>query len=162
MEKQNIIIENAKIIFRNFSGEGSRFNPEGNRNFAVLLDEELSSILETDGWNVKWLEPREDGDERQAYLPVALSFNNYPPKILMISGQGKTLLTEDMIHILDWAEIETIDLIIRPYNWGPINDKSGIKAYVKSMYVTIVEDEFESKYYDIPFSGAEADHIPDE
>lgn len=148
MVNKNIVIENARIGFRNFSGEEGRFNPKGRRNFCVFLDTELGETLQDDGWNIKWLEPREEGDEQQAYLQVAVSYKNIPPKIVQITSRGQTILDEDMVGVLDWAEIENVDLIIRPYNWE-VNGKKGVKAYVKSMYVTIFEDDFAHKYKDI-------------
>lgn len=160
MVKNNIVIENARIGFRNFSGKEGKFNPAGRRNFCVFIDSELATQLEEDGWNVRWLNPKDDGDEKQAYLQVAVSYDNIPPKILIVSSRGKTILDETSINILDWAEIQEVDLIIRPYNWtvqpGTRNEKSGVKAYVKSMYVTIAEDEFESKYSDVPDSAADS------
>ena len=148
MVNKNIVIENARIGFRNFSGEEGRFNPKGKRNFCVFLDTELGEKLQDDGWNIKWLEPREEGDEPQAYLQVAVSYEHFPPKIVQITSRGQTILDEDMVGVLDWAEIENVDLIIRPYNWK-VNGKSGVKAYLKTMYVTIYEDEFAQKYKDI-------------
>lgn len=160
---KNIIIEGARIGFRNFSGKEGKFNPAGRRNFCVFLDTELGEVLERDGWNVRWLQPRDENDEPQAYLQVAVSYDNIPPKIVMISSRGKTVMDSDSIDILDWAEIEVIDgvmqidLIIRPYSWsmheGTKNEKHGVKAYVKSMYITLAEDEFERKYYDVPDSA---------
>lgn len=151
----NIVIENAQIRFRNFSGKPGKYNAEGRRNFCVLLDDDIVGPLKADGWNVKYLNPRDEGDLPQAYLQVAVSYDNIPPKIYLITSTGKTLLDEDSINILDWAEIENVDLIIRPYIWE-VNDKSGVKAYCKSMYVTIVQDEFDKKYSDVPDSAASA------
>lgn len=152
MINKNLVIENAKIGFRNFSGKEGKFNPAGRRNFCVFLESDLGAGLENDGWNIRWLEPRDEGEERQAYLQVAVSYENIPPKIVLVTSHGKTQLDENSVNILDWAEIQNVDLIIRPYNWD-VNGKSGVKAYVKSMYITLVEDEFESKYVDVPDSA---------
>jgi hypothetical protein len=154
MVKNNIVIENARIGFRNFSGEAGKFNPAGRRNFCVFFDDDFDvQTLEEDGWSIKYLKPRDEGDNPRPYLQVAVSYGAIPPKIILITRKGKTTLDETNINILDWAEIASVDLIIRPYNWD-VNGKSGVKAYIKSMYVTLVEDEFESKYYDVPDSAA--------
>ena len=152
MVNKNIVIENARIGFRNFSGKEGKFNPAGRRNFCVFLETELARTLESDGWNIRWLQPRDESEDEQAYLQVAVSYDNIPPKIILVTSNGKSQLDEDSVNILDWAEIENVDLIIRPYNWD-VNGKSGVKAYVKSMYVTLVEDEFENKYIDVPDSA---------
>lgn len=152
MVKNNITIEDARIGFRNFSGAAGKFNPAGRRNFCLFLDEKLGNILEEDGWNIRWLQPKEEGDDPVPYLQVAVNYDNVPPKIVLITTRGKTILTEATINMLDWAEIKKVDLIVRPYNWD-VSGKTGVKAYVKSMYVTIIEDELESKYVNVPDSA---------
>lgn len=143
----DITIEDAHIIFRNFKGEGSEYNNPGNRNFAVLLDSDVAADLKSIGWNVKYLRPREDDDEPQAYLPVKVKFGRIPPKIVMVNSRSRTQvdLDEDSVSCLDFAEFETIDLIIRPYQWER-QGKSGISAYLKTGYFTIMEDPFAHKY----------------
>lgn len=157
MANNNITIEGARIGFKNFSGAPGRFNPEGRRNFCIFLDDDKARILEEDGWNVKWLQPRNEEETPQAYLQVSVYFSNKPDRpdnmqIVLISHGKKTRLNEDTISILDWAEIENVDLIIRPYDWE-MNGRTGRKAYLKSIYVTLKDDELESKYYDIPDSA---------
>lgn len=144
-----VLIEGARIVFRNFAGKEDQFNREGNRNFAVLLDPEVAEALSADGWNVKILRAREEGDEPQPYIQVSIGYKVRPPRIVMITSRGKTELNEGLLDLLDYADIVTTDLIFLPYNWEAAG-KTGVKAYVKSMFVTVREDELEQKYGDVP------------
>lgn len=145
-----IVMEGVKIVFRNFAGKEGQYNREGDRNFAVLLDQQIAQDLANDGWNVKSLKPREDadeGEEEQAYLQVSVGYGKgRPPTVVIINQDGdRTNLDEQTVGELDWYDIQNVDLIVRPYNWE-VNGKTGIKAYLKSIYVTIEEDELERKY----------------
>lgn len=144
----NISIENAKLRFRNFAGKASKFNAEGRRNFCVLIPDHMVQALIDEGWNIKFLKPNDDYDETQAYLQVKVSYGNISPRIYIVTERGhKTLLDEDTVGSLDYAEIKNVDVIIRPYTYS-VNGKEGISAYVKNMYVTVYEDEFADKYAD--------------
>lgn len=148
----NIKIEGARIMFKNFQGKGNDFNDEGNRNFALVIeDDELADTLKNDGWNIKRLKPREDEEIGTAYLPVKVKYGDYPPIAVLITSRGKTKLDEDTIGQLDWTSIKNVDLIVRPYNYPARSGRpAGISAYLKSIYVTANEDDLELKYADIP------------
>ena len=142
----NIKLENARILFRNFSGEASKFNAAGQRNFSVVIeDADFAQQLINDGWNIKILAARSEDDVPTYHLPVMVSYNAYPPEIYMVTSNAKTLLDEDSINTLDYAEIRSVDICIRPYNYE-VRGETGVAAYVKYMYVTIEENPFAIKY----------------
>ena len=139
-------IEDARIIFRNFRGEASKFNSKGNRNFAVIIpNQDIADELIDAGWNVKIKPPREDGESPFMYLPVKISFNNRGPSAYIVSGDNNTRLNEDTIEMLDDVDIRSVNMDLRPYDWE-VNGKTGVKAYLKTMYVEIEQDVFASKY----------------
>lgn len=144
-KKGKLQIEGARIFWKNFSGKGSQFNAEGSRNFCLELDNKIADKLSADGWNVKYIKPREEGDEPRPYIQVKVRYAIAPPKIYMVTSRKKTLLDEDLVGELDRAEIENVDIIVSPYEWS-VGGKSGITAYVDTMYVTIHEDDFAKKY----------------
>lgn len=148
-----ILLDDCRIIFRNFKGVEGPFNREGDRNFAVILeDDKIVKMLIEDGWNVKYLKPREEGDEPTPYLQVSVNFKKKPPRIFMVTSRNRTKLGEDEVEILDDADIIKTDLIICPYHWN-VSGNTGIKAYLQSLFVTIEEDALERRY-------AELDDLP--
>ena len=148
MAKQ-LNIAGARIGLKDFTGVGGAYNKEGERSFAVFLDDELAETLSADGWNVKYPKPREftseEEDTRQPYLAVEVAFGKFPPKIVTITNDIPKVLSEEEVNTLDWLEIENVDLVINPYHWS-VNGNSGVKAYLKAIYATIESDMFSQKY----------------
>lgn len=148
-------IDDARIVYRNFSGEGSKFNREGDRNFSIVIDDqEIADALREEGWNVKIRLPRDEDDSLFMHLPVKIKFNDRGPNVYLKSGKATNRLDEDSIDILDNIEIVGVDLDIRPYDWE-VNGKTGRTAYLQSMHVTQSVDRFAERFTDdddLPFS----------
>lgn len=151
-------LERRRLVFRNFSGAAGPFNVAGHRNFCVILGHDEAEEMHNEGWNIKHLKPREEGDLPQPYIKVKVNFasKGIPPRVILITSKGKTQLTEDMLLLLDWADIENVDLIFRAWRWNQPSGSSGVSAYLKAIYVTIREDALEIKYKDVPDSAQSA------
>lgn len=135
-------IDDARIVYRNFSGAPSKFNREGDRNFAwVIPTLDLAEQLQKDGWNVKIKEPREPGDDYFCTLAVKVKFNDRGPKVYLKTGNSAVTLTEETVDCLDHIDIAAIDMDLRPYDWN-VNGKEGRSAYLQSMMVTQEVDRF--------------------
>lgn len=150
-----LIMEDARIVFRNFAGAEGMYNREGDRNFCVLLEDDLAADMLADGWNIKRLKPREGEENGTAYIQVSVGFKGRPPRMVMITSKGRVDLDEESCILLDWADIDKVDLIIRPYHWN-VNGRTGVKAYLKSIFVVIHEDYLELKYADVPVAQLES------
>lgn len=146
---EKITIENAKLMGRNFSGKRGEYNAEGQRNFCVLLPTDQANMLAEIGWKIRWLKPRDAEDTPQAFLQVKVHYGKKEPKVVLIKGNTKRLLREKTINILDFAEIDHCDMILRPFNWE-VKGEKGVAAYLDQLYATLVVDPLEEKYSDIP------------
>lgn len=141
------MVEDAQLLFLNFAGATDKYNPNGNRSFAVVLDEDTAQAMAADNWNVKYLEPRDEGDSPTPYIQVGVSYKFKPPQIVILANDGKsrTTLDERSVDVVDSLDIKLVDLICRGYDWE-VGDKTGTKAYLKRMFITINEDPLERKY----------------
>lgn len=139
-------IEDARIIYRNFAGVGSKFNREGDRNFAVIIpNQELCDELIDAGWNVKIKPPRDEDESPFMFLPVKIKFNSRGPAAYVVSGDSVTRLNEDTIAMLDEIDIASVDMDLRPYDWE-VNGKTGRTAYLQAINVTQNIDRFGARY----------------
>lgn len=144
-----ILFEDAELRYLNFRGIAGQYNREGDRNFCVMInDEKILERMIKEDWNIKYTKPREEGDEPRPYVQVSVKFTGRPPRVVMITSRGHTDLTEDTVGLLDHAAIKTVDLILNPYVWD-VNGRTGKKAYLKSLFMTIDEDYLEQKYADV-------------
>lgn len=152
VSNSNVIMENVDLLpppFRNFTGREGMYNREGDRNFTVLLPDDLAHAMAEDGWNVHYLKPMNEGDPDRPSLAVSVKYGKgRPPRVVLITSRGRTTLTEAEVEFLDWVDIRKADMMIRPYHWN-VSGKSGIKAYLQSIFVTIEEDPLELKYADV-------------
>lgn len=139
-------IDDARIIYRNFRGEGSKFNREGDRNFALIIpNEEMADALAKEGWNVKIKPPRDEDDSPFMYLPVKIKFNDRGPAIYLKSGNNVRKLSEDVVGLIDDIDILSVDMDVRPYDWE-VNGKTGRTAYLQSMEVVQEVDRFAARF----------------
>lgn len=135
-------IRDAHIVKRNFAGRFEDYNREGNRYFTIRIDDpEMAAALIADDWKIREGKRRNEDDSPRWYMDVRVAFNDYyPTKICVYSGNVKRELNEETIGMLDRARILKADMTIRARYWN-VNGKSGYKAYLKVLHVTIEEED---------------------
>lgn len=151
---QDVTMEGVRLAILNFSGVEKQYNPKGKRNFLAMLDPETAENMAADGWNIKTLAAREEGEDPAPFLKVNVNYENDPaPRIILITSQGQTDLTEDTVGMLDTSEITNADLLVSPYHYE-VRGETGVSAYLRKAYITIQEDALDLKYAAVPRGGA--------
>lgn len=140
-------IDDCRIVYRNFSGAATKYNREGDRNFALVIDsQEISDALVEAGWNVKIKPPREEGEEPFRTLKVNVNFNDRGPNVYLVTGKARVLLDENTVKRLDNVDIARVDMDIAPHDWEMPDGRCGRSAYLRSMKVIHNPDRFEEEF----------------
>ena len=143
-----IEIRGAKIARRNFRGEERRWqgkiiNAEGNRNFILILPDELVGDLIAEGWNVKQFKNGEDGEPGDYFINVKVNFSYKPPTIWLVSTKTdgtktRTRLDEDTVGELDFADIVDVKILVKPVvRQSTFTGEDMVTAYLETMYVEV-------------------------
>ena len=158
----DINITEGKIAYSNFSGSPTQYNPEGgSRTVTFVIPDDIADGLINEGWKIRKQE-FDDGTSRYL-LDAAFLFrtrNGQPrdPKIFIVRDNRLIHVTEDTADALDRADIVSVDAVIAASHWEYAG-RSGIKAYINSMYLTIKENPIDEKYRKM-MEEAEAE-VPD-
>lgn len=134
---ENILIENAHIIFRDFKGESGNYP-----SFAVRIPDENAEELKAIGWPIKYYEPKgEDADDPFYLMNVKIRYHTMKgddfcaPEgiILNVNGQ-KTRITEKTLPKLQALTIKYADVEIEWYPWVYQN-RTGDGAQLEALYI---------------------------
>lgn len=146
MAGKSIIIENARLVLKNFSGKPDKFTPAGKRSFGVVISPELAEQFEEEGIPVKYFPPRHEEDEPLPWVKVKVNMNREnPPRVFTSRGEEKTKLDEESLPILDFSDIAMASMELSVYEWT-MGDKSGKALYLQNLVAFLDEDDFLSKY----------------
>lgn len=145
-----LVIDNARIFYKNFSGRITDYNTNGDREFSVAIeDPDLADRLSDDGWNVRISKPKDPDQEPDHYITVTVSYKYDEPDIRVstgVVGKKESEQHEDTVGRLDKALIKEVRrLVINPYRWHKAG-RTGLRGYLHSMYVVLEEDYFADLY----------------
>ena len=150
----DLSVENAVIIWTNFSGGPTKYNSVGGkRTFTLVLSEEIADALKDEGWNIKFREPKDPDDDPLIYTEIVVNMESaYPPTVVLYSefrGRKKANpLDSESIARLDSINIDNVDLIIHPYEHGRTS-AFRVKGYARAIHVIQGQDGyFNGKYAD--------------
>lgn len=125
-----VVIENAQFVFKNFEGKKRQYNSyDGDRNFGLLLDKDLSDKLRHYGYDVRT-------ESNQDFLRVVVCSHKNQLFIKRFTRDLKEVLIDiEDYNLLDNFDLNNVTVVIMPYQWV-VKEKTGIKAFLYALTYT--------------------------
>lgn len=158
MPRKLLKVESPELFRFNFAGVPTNNNKQGHRQFDWKIPtEEMAQALKEDGWSVWYTNESEKYGPSRACITCEMRFHHEKelehlnPRIYKCTRKHPDgiLLPEDLVGDLDNDEIVDTVLWISPKYWE-VNGKSGIKAYVHSLWVKIEDTDPARKFWGYP------------
>lgn len=146
-DKALLKIDDAQIIYRDFSGNKTKFS-NGKRSFSLLIDDpSIADALEEAGYSVK--RPNnanmDDGRELPTHMKIKVKYNANGPDIYLVTNGIMTKVPEERVEDLDRIRIVAVDMDVRAYD-GEYGGKPFRSAYLNSMRIYQQVDRFMAEY----------------
>lgn len=128
-----IQVPGENIIYRNFSGSPRLYNENGNRDFALIIDDKLvKRALEAKGCNIKKIK-----DSEMDFVKIKI-----PRNIMADTNNYVTYVSNNLFVTLDETKIKsaTLELV---FHKAIVNNKEYTSIYLKNG-AFIVETEMEN------------------
>lgn len=149
-------LKNETVKFRNFKGEGGKFNKKGDRNFKIVLDDATADDLENQGFYIKHAVRNNGEVEHQLKINVKMD-SQWPPEIKVFTKNGDRDWGADEIGNLDDAMIIGGEVWFNGYQ-SPNSDHK--TAWLDEMIVAIQDNVNYDKYRAL-FDAPAGEFIPD-
>lgn len=161
LDNGDIAVKRASLMWTNFEGAPTRYNPSGGRRtFNLVLTPDVATTLADRGWNVKYREPRDEGDEPLIFTEVIVNLESTRPPMIHICTEfggkkNRMLADEDTVNTLDRKRYSSIDVVVHPYEHGrDVSSGTTIKGYLRSMNMVVENDDY--------FASDYADYVEDD
>lgn len=143
-----IVIQDAKLLFRNFAGAARPpYNQAGDRNCNVLVPPELAAQLKADGWNVRTLKATDETVEPGQTIAFTINMQSqFPPRIwLCTPGHKPELMEADDLQILDYAKFTSVSLKINPWIWQASPQR--VSGFLEEGFFELEPDPLRDRYF---------------
>lgn len=152
-----IVIEDAKLLWPNFSGRPDRFsrNEPVPPNTNVTLKKDVADKLRELGVNVREpkIDPDREGLDLDPFVKVRFNYSGRSePRVTMLMGDPaetpaarmpRQVLDRSTVKLLDTANIISADLVVNTYQ-APGSDSTTL--YADSAYIFVRPSPLDLKY----------------
>lgn len=161
LENGNLNVENAAIMFKNFSGKPTRANPVGGkRTFNLCVSKEIAEKLKADHWNVK-AEDIDGSDDKLYHTEIVVNENGNPPPCIYKTSEFNGKKTKVLMRPEHWGRLDgmrengsvgdnlvNVDVMTHPWLHNRNSaDPLAKKGYLSTMFATVASvNVFGGKY----------------
>jgi hypothetical protein len=142
-----IILQDAQLLFPNFSGAPTEYNKAGDRNACVLIDDALAARLADIGWNIRIGKSSDPDVVPGKFISFTVKTDSkFPPRLWLVRpGRRPELMAPEEYNILDFARFQSVSLKINQYIWQEKPQK--VSGFLEEGFFELMPDPLHDRYF---------------